>query len=108
MKDYSSHYALLLECALKMDGKSFLTYFTPNIVEQAKADSENSMYIADFFALLKDNANALFWLENAVKCGWINYPFLNEYDPFLKNIRGDERFQKLMSRVKELWQNFKE
>lgn len=66
------------------------------------------MYIADFFALLKDNANALFWLENAVKCGWINYPFLNEYDPFLKNIRGDERFQKLMSRVKELWQNFKE
>ena len=106
MKEWLSHMALLLECALKMDRNGFLRYLTPNIVEEARIDPENSVYIADLFALLKDNASALFWLENAVKKGFINYPFLNEYDPFLKNIRGDERFQKLMERVKYEWEHF--
>jgi serine/threonine protein kinase len=108
MKDLYSNFALLFECALRMDRKAFLAYLTPDTVEEIKIDTQNSIYLADDFALLKDNENALFWLENAVKCGWINYPFLNEYDPFLKNIRSDERFQKLMARVKELWENFKE
>jgi hypothetical protein len=35
-----------------------------------------------------------------------NYPFLNEYDPFLKNLRDDARFKKLMQRIKTEWDNF--
>ena len=41
-----------------------------------------------------------------VRWGFINYPFLNEYDPFLENIRREERFKKLMKRVKHEWENF--
>lgn len=46
------------------------------------------------------------WLEHAVDRGFINYPFLKEIDPFLENIRGEPRFQKLMAHVKHEWENF--
>jgi non-specific serine/threonine protein kinase len=49
---------------------------------------------------------ALDWLENAVHKGFINYPFISEHDPFLKNIRSEPRFKKLMERVKREWENF--
>jgi len=29
---------------------------------------------------------------------------MNEIDPFLKNIRGEDRFKKLMERVKKEWE----
>ncbi|MBK8881365.1 MAG: hypothetical protein IPN67_03005 [Bacteroidales bacterium] len=37
-------------------------------------------------------------MDISVNPGGINYPFLNEYDPLLKNIRDDEQFKKLMIR----------
>lgn len=58
------------------------------------------------YALIDHPLEALDWLENAVKRGFINYPFLNEYDPLLENIRGEERFKKLMERAKYEWENF--
>jgi hypothetical protein len=48
----------------------------------------------------------MYWLEISINLGGINYPFLNEYDPLLENIRGEERFKKLMERVKYEWENF--
>ena len=35
-----------------------------------------------------------------------NYPLMNELDPFLASIRGEERFKKLMKRVKKEWEHF--
>jgi hypothetical protein len=52
--------------------------------------------------------NAFEWLENAVDGGFINYPYMNSIDPFLENIRGEERFKKLMERVKYEWEHFEE
>jgi hypothetical protein len=49
---------------------------------------------------------ALLWLEHSILGGFINYPILNEKDPFLENIRGEPRFKKLMERVKHEWENF--
>jgi non-specific serine/threonine protein kinase len=65
-----------------------------------------SWEIAASFALINEKDKSLEWLENAVDRGFINYPFLNEYDPFLENIRGEPRFKKLMERVKHEWENF--
>jgi len=48
------------------------------------------------------------WLDNAVNRGFINYPYLNEYDPYLASIRGEARFKKLMERVKSEWERFEE
>jgi hypothetical protein len=45
-------------------------------------------------------------LKCAVNPGAVNYPFFAEIDPLLENIRGEERFKKLMERVKYEWENF--
>ena len=38
--------------------------------------------------------------------GFINYTFLNAYDPFLDNLRREEAFQELMKHVRERWESF--
>jgi TolB-like protein len=64
-----------------------------------------SYFLASAFSLADCKDTALNWLEHAVDLGWINYPLLAEKDPFLSNIRGEDRFKKLMERVKYEWEN---
>ena len=79
----------------------------------ADIDESNLKSVADFLndsrvktVVLDAKDEALNWLEHAINIGFINYPFLNEYDPFLENIRGEKRFKKLMERVKYEWEHF--
>ena len=58
------------------------------------------------FAMLNAKEEALDWLKHAIDIGFIPYPFFSRIDPFLNNIRGEERFKKLMKRVKKEWENF--
>ena len=69
-------------------------------------DPEQPWFMAGYFALINEKREALDWLEHAIDRGFINYPILNEKDPFLENIRGEPRFKKLMERVKQEWENF--
>jgi hypothetical protein len=46
------------------------------------------------------------WLEHSANLGMMNYPFMNNHDPFFENLRGEPRFQKLMERVKYEWEHF--
>ncbi|MCG7853440.1 MAG: hypothetical protein MIO92_13040, partial [Methanosarcinaceae archaeon] len=62
--------------------------------------------MAECYALMEEKDEALRWLERAVEKGLFNYPSINEFDPFLSNIRYEERFKKLMERVKYKWENF--
>jgi non-specific serine/threonine protein kinase len=78
----------------------------PNIEAWARIDLGYSFFIGECYALLDHKIEALDWLENAVERGFINYPFLVEKDPYLANIRGEERFKKLMERVKYEWEHF--
>jgi tetratricopeptide (TPR) repeat protein len=62
--------------------------------------------LVDDFALLDEKEEALNWLELAINRGNFNYPFFNEHDPFIDNIRDERRFKKLMEDVKHKWENF--
>ncbi|MFQ5652033.1 MAG: hypothetical protein ACE5IY_19040 [bacterium] len=79
---------------------------TPDFQETCQRDPTFGHHLAGIFSLLDEKDEALIWLEHAVNSGFINYPLLAERDPFLENIRGEERFQKLMVRVKVEWENF--
>jgi len=79
---------------------------TPELITAAKSDLQLSMIVGLCYSKLGKAEDAIGWIEHAVKRGFIHYPFLAEYGPFLANIRGEPRFQKLMERVKYEWEHF--
>jgi non-specific serine/threonine protein kinase len=99
---------LLLEYALLKEDKKASALMTPDFFKWCKRDPYYSYWATAIYALLDKRTEALDWLENAVDRGFINYPFLAEKDPFLANIRSEERFRKLMERVKFEWDHFEE
>jgi len=97
---------LILKCAIKGNSEKAFLEMTPDFQENIQRDLIDTQWVASIFSLMNEKDEALKWLENAIDKGFINYPFLNEYDSFLENIRGEERFKKLMERVKYEWENF--
>ena len=76
------------------------------LIDYCRNDEVFSLILAEGYSLIGEKEKALEWLENAVERGFINYHFLNQYDPFLENIRSEARFKELMKRVKYEWENF--
>jgi adenylate cyclase len=83
-----------------------LEVMSPEFIAAAKNDVQFSWMVGSCYALLGKAEDAIDWIEHAVKLGFIHYPFLNEYDSWLANIRGEPRFKKLMERVKYEWEHF--
>jgi eukaryotic-like serine/threonine-protein kinase len=98
-------YSLLLKYALLNDKAGALQLITPDIQKTCWRDYEWSYWVANRLALAGAREEALHWLENAIKRGFINYPFL-QCDPFLDNIRGEERFKQLIEHTKYEWEHF--
>jgi non-specific serine/threonine protein kinase len=98
--------AIFLKYAIKRDKDKLILLLTPDFIKSIRIDLQNSYHIATFYSYLGENEKSLEFLENAVNRGFINYPLIAELDPFLENIRGEERFKKLMERVKYEWENF--
>ena len=71
-------------------------------------DFQSTYWKAECLALIGEKDLALDCLELDVNLGMSNYPFMSELDPFLANIRREERFIKLMERVKYEWEHFEE
>jgi TolB-like protein/cytochrome c-type biogenesis protein CcmH/NrfG len=67
-----------------------------------------SCFLSGIYAMLGDKKEAFYWLEAAVDHGFINYPYLSDYDPLLASLKNEPQFQKLMERVKLEWENFEE
>lgn len=60
----------------------------------------NAQLMAECDALTGEKDEAINSLECAVNLGAVNYPFYAVTNPFYENLRGEERFKKLMERVK--------
>ena len=72
----------------------------------AARDEVISIFLAECYALINEKEEAINLIEHGVRWGFINYPLLSEHDPFLENIRHEDRFKKLMEKVKAEWENF--
>ena len=105
--DVGTLMSLLVKFAVEVETTRIEQIVTGGFAKTARRDPQTSYFIAGLHALAGMREEALDWLANAVNRGFINYPFINEHDPFLENIRGEERFKKLMERVKREWENFK-
>lgn len=96
---------LLLKYGLLKDDEKAFLLLTSDFYKTCRRDLLWSYFVATDLSLLDAREEALDWMENAIKRGFINYPFL-QCDPFLDNIRGEERFKKLMERAKYEWEHF--
>jgi TolB-like protein len=105
-QDSISGILIFLKYTLKGDAGKMRSLMSDDLIKSLKMDCQYSWHVAAIYSFINDKDKSLEWLENAVNRGFINYSMLNEYDPLLKNIRGDERFKKLMERVKYEWENF--
>jgi serine/threonine protein kinase/tetratricopeptide (TPR) repeat protein len=98
-------FGLLLKYGVLKDREKAFGEMTPEFQKTCKRDPEWSYYVALMLSSLDARAEALDWLENAVNRGFINYPALERIE-FLDNLRGEERFKKLLERVKYEWERF--
>ena len=98
-------FSLLLKYGLLRDKEKALQEITPAFRKTCRRDNQWSYFVAVMLALNDAREESLDWLENAVNLGFINYPEL-ERNPYLENLRGEERFKSLMERAKYEWENF--
>ena len=98
--------ASFLLCALAGDRQGALAAVTPEIEAAAGATDVFSRFLAQGFALAGMPEPALRWLEVAVERGFVNHPFLARHDPFLRGLRGEPRFERLMEVARARWQRF--
>ena len=93
--------------ALQGNKEKTLQAMSDGVKEKARYNNPyNAQLMAECDALIGEKDEAITSLECAVNLGAVNYPWYNEIDPLLENIRGEERFKKLMERVKYEWENF--
>ena len=97
---------LFLKYALNGEKSNPLELLNEDVRNYFWHDADLPWLGAGGFALIDEKKEAIRWLEHSINKGNINYPLLSEIDPFLENIRGEERFKKLMERVKYEWENF--
>jgi len=95
-----------MACALRGEHDKLLRVVTPELRAAAQWDEIFSWWLADCFALVNERDAAIDCCERAVEFGFINLPWLSEYEPFLANLRGEPRFVRLMERVRRAWEAF--
>lgn len=57
-------------------------------------------------ALMNEKQEAIDWLEKAAETGFPNYPLFSS-DPNLISLRGSEKYEELLSKLKKKWEYFK-
>ena len=104
-----SPYGLLarfLSRALQGDAAGALAAVAPQLEKAAEWTEYVGLFVADGYALIGQRDQALRWLRAAVARGFINYPYLAKFDPFLKSLRNDVEFVTLLEQVRQRWQAF--
>jgi non-specific serine/threonine protein kinase len=83
-----------------------LPALTPDMEAAASATDVFARMLADGYALAGLSEPSMHWLEIAIGCGFINYPFLSRWDPSFESLRHEPRFLALMETVHERWKRF--
>ena len=98
--------AKFLGHALSGEKAEALRAVTPALTNTVRWDLQYSWQMATAYALIGERVQGFEWLERAIRLGFVNYPFLSQYDPLIADIRQDARFSALMQKVRLLWEQF--
>jgi tetratricopeptide (TPR) repeat protein len=92
---------LLLKYALLGKNEQALDAVTEDLKTAAWWDDHWSLVMADGYALIGELDDALLWLDHAIDYGYWSVRFL-QCEPFLENLRSDERFDALVEKATHL------
>ncbi len=98
-------FALLGKYGMLKHREKAFQILTPDFQKTCRRDYQWSYSVAEGLAAAGAKMEALDWLENAINRGFLDYESM-ERDFLLDNIRGEERFKKLMERAKYLSDHF--
>lgn len=98
--------SLLVKYALEKDTKKIEKLVTGDFEKSLRRDPQDGYFVSVLHVIAGMKDAALDLLETAVDNGFINYPLISKQDPVLESIRAEERFVKLLERVKYEWENF--
>jgi non-specific serine/threonine protein kinase len=101
-----SEFMLFAKLASERNNRRAMSVLSDRAKHYLWVDPDLPWLVAGFFAVMDEKDEALRWLERSIGNGYINYPLFAERSPFFENIRGDERFQELMGRIKPEWERF--
>jgi len=104
--DTFTKHCLLIKYAIEKDTNKIERLITGDYEKTIKSDPQDGYFASVLYVIAEMKNAALDMLEYAVNNGFINYPLMSELDPILETIRGEERFKKLMKRVKYEWEHF--
>ena len=95
-----------MACALRGERDELLRIMTPELRAAAEWDEIFAWWAGDCFALVNEADAAIDFIERAVEFGFINAPWLSQYEPFLASLRSEPRFGRLMEGVRRAWRAF--
>ena len=95
-----------MACALRGERDELLRIMTPELRAAAEWDEIFAWWAGDCFALVNEADAAIDFIERAVEFGFINAPWLWQYEPFLASLRSEPRFGRLMEGVRRAWRAF--
>jgi tetratricopeptide (TPR) repeat protein len=97
----------IVNFAIQGNRDGLLAALTPEVQNAARQVEYFSRLLADCCALAGADAEAIHWLENDIRLGFFNYPFLVR-DPFLSGLKDNPQFDKILEQARLLWTNFQE
>jgi hypothetical protein len=104
--DSWTHLSVFLKHVIRGEKDKLLLMMDTDFASIHMSDPQSSYLLAALYSYLGEREESLRWLESSIESGFNNYPFMNEIDPFLANIRGEERFRVLMKEVKLNWEKY--
>ncbi len=105
-RDSWTHLSIFLKYVIRGEKDKLHRMMDTDFATIHLSDPQSSYLIAALYSHLGEGEESLRWLESSVERGFNNYPFINVLDPFLANIRSEERFKKLMKEVKLNWESY--
>jgi len=91
--------------ALEGDASAAARHVTPLLEQSARWVEYLALFLADGYALIGRRDEALRWMKEAVRLGFINYQ-MHTVDPFRESLRGDAEYEALMQQVERRWRAF--
>jgi DNA-binding SARP family transcriptional activator/tetratricopeptide (TPR) repeat protein len=98
--------ARVLQAALAGNRAHARLALTEQVRREAQWDEHGSWWLSCALTMAGEKDEAIRWLGNAVRLGFVDESFLGHIDPCLEGLRGHQGFRQVMDRAKQAYEQF--